>query len=60
MKLKPGDIEVQTKGDLLAMVWRNKREVHMLTSIHNPPAEGIFCDEKGNAVKTVCAIIIVT
>jgi hypothetical protein len=32
----------------LAIVWREKRD------IHNPPAESIFYDEKGNAVKIYC------
>jgi hypothetical protein len=35
----------------MAVVWKDKRVVHMLTNIHNPPAEGNFCDEKGNAIK---------
>jgi hypothetical protein len=29
---------------------RDKRDIHTLTSIHNPPAEGNFCDEKGNVI----------
>jgi hypothetical protein len=42
MKLKQGEIRVKTRGDLMAMVWRKKRNVHMLTNIHSPPAEGNF------------------
>jgi hypothetical protein len=26
--------------------------MHKLTNTHNPPAEGDFCDEKGNALMT--------
>jgi hypothetical protein len=51
MKLKWGDIRVRTRGDLTAVVWTDKRDIHMLTNIHNPPAEDNFCDEKGNTIK---------
>jgi hypothetical protein len=34
----------------MAVVWKDKREVHLTTNIHSPPAESKFCDEKGNAV----------
>jgi hypothetical protein len=33
------------------MVWRDKRDVHVLTNMHHPPANGNFCDEHGNAIK---------
>jgi hypothetical protein len=26
------------------------KDIHMFTSTHNPPAEGNFCDEKGNVI----------
>jgi hypothetical protein len=26
---------------------RDKRDIHMLTSIHDPPTAGNVCDEKG-------------
>jgi hypothetical protein len=29
----------------------DKRDIHMLTNIHNPAEEGNFCDEKGNHIK---------
>jgi hypothetical protein len=51
LKLKKGDIRARTRDDLTAMVWRDKRDVHILTSIHNPPVEGIFCYEHRNAIK---------
>ena len=36
---------------MTALVWRDKRDVYMLTNMHSPPAEGSFCDEHGNAIK---------
>jgi hypothetical protein len=30
---------------------KDKRDVHVLTNTCNPPAEGNFCDENGNAHK---------
>jgi hypothetical protein len=39
------------RGDLMSVVWRNKGDIHILTNIHNPSAEGIFCDAKGNITK---------
>jgi hypothetical protein len=51
-RLKRGDILSRTRDDLTAMVWRDKRDVCVLTNMHNPPAiEGNFCDEHGNALK---------
>jgi hypothetical protein len=36
----------------MAVVCRDKRDVYVLTDMHNPPAkEGNFCDEHGNALK---------
>jgi hypothetical protein len=36
---------------VVVVVWRDKTDIHMLTSIHNPPAEVNFCDEKIYAIK---------
>jgi hypothetical protein len=44
-------VQARTNGDLTAVVWKDKRDVHMLTNIHVSPAEGNFCDENGNALK---------
>jgi hypothetical protein len=41
------------RGDLMAVVWSDKRDIHMLTNIHNSPAEGNFCDENRNAIKSL-------
>jgi hypothetical protein len=32
MKLKRGDIHVRTGGDLTAVMWRDKRDIYMLTN----------------------------
>jgi hypothetical protein len=50
-RLKRGDILSRSRDDLMAMVWRDKRDIHVLTNMHHPPANGNFCDEHGNAIK---------
>jgi len=32
-------------------VWKDKRDVGLLTNIHHPPREDNYCDEHGNAIK---------
>jgi hypothetical protein len=51
MTLQWGDLQVRTRGDLTAILWRDKCEVRVLTNIHDPPADGIFCDNDGKAIK---------
>jgi len=51
LRMKRGDIQVRTRGDLMAVVWKDKRDVCLLTNIHNPPREGNYHDEHGNAIK---------
>jgi len=51
LRLKRGDIRVSTRGDLLAVDWKDKRDVRLLTNIHDPPREGNYCDEHANAIK---------
>ena len=51
LRLKRGDIRVRTRGDLTAVVWRDKRDVCLLTNIHDPPTEGNYRDKHGNAIK---------
>jgi hypothetical protein len=51
LKLKTDNIRARTRDDLTAVVWRDKRDVHILTNIHNLPVEGIFCNEHGNSIK---------
>jgi len=51
LRLKRGDIRVRTRSDLTAVVWRDKRDVCLLTNIHDTPTEGNYRDEYGNAIK---------
>jgi len=51
MRLQQGDLQVQTRGNLTTILWRDKRFVHILTNIHDPPAEGNFCDNNGKTIK---------
>jgi hypothetical protein len=51
LRLKIGDIRERTRGDLAAVVWKDKRDVCLLTNIHDPPIEGNYRDEHGNAIK---------
>jgi len=51
LRLKRGDIRVRTRGDLMAVVWKDQRDVCLVTNIHDPPREGNYHDEHGNAIK---------
>jgi len=42
LKLKRGDIRVTTRRGLTALVWKDRREVYMLTNMDSPPPEGNF------------------
>ena len=35
----------------MAVVWRDKKDMCPLTNIHDPPAEGNYCDEHENVIK---------
>jgi len=50
-KLKRGDIRIRTRADLTAVLWRDKRDICMLTNIHGVPAEGNFSSERGKAIE---------
>ena len=50
-RMTQGDLQVWTWGDLTAILWRDKRDVRILTNIHDPPSEGNFCDNNGKAIK---------
>jgi hypothetical protein len=41
----------EDRGDLTAIQWMDKRDVHMLTNIHDLPQEVNFLNEQGNAIK---------
>ena len=51
LRLKCGDILVRTRGDSTALLWKYKRDTCLLTNIQNPPREGNYHDEHGNAIK---------
>jgi hypothetical protein len=51
LRLNRGGIQVRTKGDLTAVVWRDKRDVCLLTNIHDPPTEANYRNEHGNTIK---------
>ena len=50
-RMTRGDLQVRTRGDLTAILWRDKRNVRVLTNIHTAPAEGNFCNTNGKAIK---------
>jgi len=56
LRLKRGDIRLRTRGDLMAVVWKDKRDVCLLTNIHDPPREGSYCDEHRNAIKPAIVV----
>ena len=39
------------KGNLTALVGKDKGNINILMNMHSPPLEGNFCDEHGRAVK---------
>ena len=49
LKLKRGDVRVRTRGSLTALVWKDKREVYMLTWTHHQ--QGNFCDDRNSPMK---------
>ena len=51
LKLKRGDVRVRTRGGLTALIWKDRREVYMLTNMDPPPAEGNFFDYSNRPVK---------
>jgi hypothetical protein len=44
LKLKRGDVRVRTRGNLTALVWKDRRDVYTLTNMDPPPPQGNFCD----------------
>ena len=47
MILQWGDLQVRTSGDLTAILWRDRRDVRILTNTHDAPEEGNSCDNNG-------------
>jgi hypothetical protein len=46
LKLKRGDVRVWTRGNLTALVWKDRRDVYMLTNMDTLPPQGNFCDNR--------------
>jgi hypothetical protein len=51
IKLRWGDNQVRTRRSLTAIDGNDKRDVCMLTNIHDLPQGGNFRNEQGNAIK---------
>jgi hypothetical protein len=51
MRLQRGDLQVRTRGDFKAILWRDKRDVRIVTNIRGPPTECNFRDGNGKAIK---------
>jgi hypothetical protein len=49
--LKQGNIKTRVKGDLTAVVWKDKQNLKTLANMYHPPAKDNFCNEYGNALK---------
>jgi hypothetical protein len=47
--------KTRVRGNLTAVVWKDKRDMNMLMNMHHPPAEGNFYDEHGNTLKSAIA-----
>ena len=55
-RLKHRDIQVRTRGDLTAVVWKDKRDVCLLTNIHDPPREGNYHYEHRNVIEPAIVV----
>jgi hypothetical protein len=45
--LKRDDIHARMRDNLTAMIWKDNRDVHILTNIHRPPKEDNFSMNMG-------------
>ena len=52
LKLKRGNVRARTRACLTALVWKDRREVYMLTNMGPPPAERNFCDDRNGPKKS--------
>jgi hypothetical protein len=43
LKFKLGDVKIRVRGDLTAVVWNDKQNVHMLTNVHHPRVYSNCC-----------------
>jgi hypothetical protein len=44
-------MKTAVRGNLTAVVWKDKKDIKILMNMYHFPAEGNFCDEHGNALK---------
>ena len=51
LKLTNADLRVRTRGNFTMLVWKDTRDVYVLTNMDPPPEEGNFCDDSKRAVK---------
>jgi len=51
LNLKQEDTRNRTSG-AMTVILKDKRNMHMLTNIHDPPEEGNFSDESRNTLKS--------
>ena len=51
LKEKRGDIATRVRGTLMAVHWKDRRDVYILTNMHAPPVEGNFTDESGQNIR---------
>jgi hypothetical protein len=42
--LKRGNVSVRTRGNLTALVWKDRWDIYMLTNMDPPPPQGNLCD----------------
>jgi len=51
IKMKRHDLETKLKGNLRAILWKDKQNVNVLTIMHSTPITGSFCDEQVKAMQ---------
>ena len=51
LKLKRAGIRVRTRGGFTVLVFKDRREVYMLTNIEPPPLDGNFSENRNRPVK---------
>jgi len=51
MRSQRDDLQVRTRVNLTAILWKDRRGVRILNNIHDPSAEGNFRNSNGKAIK---------
>jgi len=49
MNVKPSDMRTKVRGNLTAIVWKEKHNVNILANKHSTQLQNNFCDEHGKA-----------